>query len=102
PAVIFSGGGGTGATGTASVSGGAVTGVTVTAGGSGYNTAPVVILSTLPASTLADLDTLGVIPPFEVAVLGERILSALEGTVQNCHPNHWLHVELDGTLRFLD
>ena len=40
PTVSFSGGGGSGATGTASVSNGLVTGVTITAGGSGYTSAP--------------------------------------------------------------
>ena len=42
PTLAFSGGGGTGATGTAVVSGGAITGVNITAGGSGYMTAPTV------------------------------------------------------------
>ena len=40
PTVSFSGGGGSGATGTESVSNGLVTGVTITAGGSGYTSAP--------------------------------------------------------------
>lgn len=102
PTVLFSGGGGTGATGTAHVSSGHVTSVSVTAGGSGYLGPPVVILSQLPAVTLADLDTLDIIPPFEVDVAGERILQALEGLVQSCHPNHYLHVDPDGNLRFLD
>jgi hypothetical protein len=42
PTVGFSGGGGTGATGTATVSGGEVTAVTITAAGSGYTSAPAV------------------------------------------------------------
>jgi len=42
PTVSFTGGGGSGATATATVSGGAVTAVTVTAGGSGYTSAPTV------------------------------------------------------------
>lgn len=102
PAVLFSGGGGSGATGTASVSGGAVTGVTVTSAGSGYNSPPVVILSRLPLVTLTDLDALSIIPPYEVQVIGERILSALEAVVQNVHPNHFVHVRPDGVIRFLD
>ena len=42
PAVSITGGGGTGATATATVSGGAVTGVTITNHGSGYTSAPTV------------------------------------------------------------
>jgi hypothetical protein len=44
-ALIFSGGGGTGAAGTAFVAAGAVTGYTITASGSGYTSAPTVSLS---------------------------------------------------------
>jgi hypothetical protein len=102
PAVLLSGGGGSGATATAAVSGGAVTGITLTAGGSGYTSPPIVVLSTLPSATLTDIDALGIIPPFEVDVQGERILQALEGVVQSCHPNHWLHVDPSGNIRFLD
>jgi hypothetical protein len=57
---------------------------------------------TLPALTLSDLNALTVIPPWQVTVSGERILQALEGFVQTTHPNHWLHVQPDGTIRFLD
>lgn len=42
PTVAFTGGGGTGATGTATVSGGAVTGVTITNPGSGYTSPPTI------------------------------------------------------------
>lgn len=42
PAVVFSGGGGTGAAGTAVISNGKVTGVTITAPGSGYSSDPTV------------------------------------------------------------
>lgn len=45
PAVSFTGGGGTGATATATVVGGVVTKVTVTNPGSGYTTAPTVVLT---------------------------------------------------------
>ncbi len=102
PAVLFSSGGGSGATGTATVSGGAVTGISITSGGSGYISAPVVTLSTLPALTLSDIDGLTIIPPFEVDVQGERILQALEGVAQSCHPNHFVQVDPQGNIRFLD
>ncbi|WP_256672229.1 phage tail tube protein [Pseudomonas sp. ANT_J12] len=42
PTVAFTGGGGTGAAGTATVSGGAVTGVTITNPGTGYTSPPTV------------------------------------------------------------
>jgi hypothetical protein len=42
PQVVFSGGGGSGATATATVSGGQVTSVTITNGGSGYTSTPLV------------------------------------------------------------
>lgn len=45
PTVAFTGGGGTGATGTVQVANGLVTGVTVTAGGSGYTSAPTVTIT---------------------------------------------------------
>lgn len=46
PAVSFTGGGGTGATGTAAINAsGVVTGVTVTAGGSGYTSPPTVVFT---------------------------------------------------------
>jgi hypothetical protein len=102
PTVLLSGGGGSGATATATVSGGAVTAISIGSGGSGYNSPPVVILSTLPSATLSDLDGLDVIPPFEVDIAGERILQALEGAVQSCHPNHFVQVDPSGVIRFLD
>jgi hypothetical protein len=45
PTVTFSGGGGTGATGTATVANGAVTGVTITNPGSGYTSTPTIAFS---------------------------------------------------------
>lgn len=45
PTVKLIGGGGTGATATATIAAGKVTGFTVTAGGSGYTSAPVVVIS---------------------------------------------------------
>ena len=58
--------------------------------------------ATLPSLTMGDLGGMTVIPPFRVSVSGERILQALEAFAQSCHPNHWLHVQPDGTIRFLD
>lgn len=45
PLVTFSGGGGTGATATATISGGAVTAITITNGGSSYTSAPAVTIA---------------------------------------------------------
>ena len=57
---------------------------------------------TLPALTAGDLSNLSVIPQSSVQIAGERLLQALEAFVQSWHPNHWLHVQPDGTIRFLD
>lgn len=102
PTVVIVGGGGSGATATATVSAGAVTAITVNTQGSGYTSPPTVLISTLPSTTLTDLDALSIVPPFEVTISGERVLQALEGAVQNIHPNVWLHVQPDGKIRFLD
>ena len=56
----------------------------------------------LPALTVSDLAALTVIPPFRVTISGEQILESLESFVQSCHPNHWMHIQPDGTIRFLD
>ena len=56
----------------------------------------------LPSLTTTDLAALTVIPPWRVQVSGERLLQSLESFVQTCHPNHWLHIQPDGTIRFLD
>lgn len=97
--VIFTGG----ATATAHVSAGAVTSITINTAGGGYLSPPIVLISTLSVNTLADLDTLNIIPPFEFDVAGERILSAIEGMIQTCHPNHFLHIDPDGEdIRILD
>ena len=57
---------------------------------------------TLPAATTGDLANLTVIPPGAVRVAGERILPSLEAVVQQFHPNHFLYIQPDGTIRFLD
>jgi len=102
PTVRFSGGGGGGATATAHVSGGTVTGITLVSGGSGYLAAPVIVITTLPAATVADLDTLAFLPPYEMDFSGEHILQSIEGIVQGGHPNHFVQVLPDGTIRFYD
>jgi hypothetical protein len=56
----------------------------------------------LPSLTVSDLAALTVIPPFRVSISGERILQSLEAFVQSCHPNQWMHIQPDGTIRFLD
>lgn len=58
PALVFTGGGGSGATGTATVSaGGVITAVSLTAGGSGYTSAPTVTVAggTSPGGTAATI-----------------------------------------------
>jgi hypothetical protein len=58
--------------------------------------------SGLPTVTMNDLAGLTVIPPWRVVIGGERILQALEALVVSCHPNHFLHVDPLGNIRFLD
>lgn len=101
PVCYLAGGGGTYSSTSVTLSGGGVASVSVS-GSSGYLTPPAVIFSTLPAATLGDLDALAIIPPFEVSFSGERILGAIEAQTQNVHPNHFLHVEPDGTIRLFD
>ena len=56
PTVTFTGGGGTGATGTTTVSSaGIVTGVTITSGGTGYTTAPDVVFDYSPKDNRAEV-----------------------------------------------
>jgi len=56
----------------------------------------------LPSITQADLNALTIIPPFRVSISGERILDSLARFVESCHPNHFLHVDPNGNIRFLD
>ena len=56
PTVTFSGGGGTGATATATVSSaGIVTGITITSGGNGYTSAPTVTIDYSPKDSRAEV-----------------------------------------------
>ena len=56
PTITFTGGGGTGATGTATVSSaGLVTAITITAGGSGYTSAPTVTIDYSPKDNRAEV-----------------------------------------------
>lgn len=57
---------------------------------------------TLPLATLQDLAALTIIPPWPVRISGERILQTLESFIQSLHPNSFLHVQPDGTIRILD
>lgn len=67
-------------------------------GYTGLPSAPV-----LPASTVADLALLTVIPPAATYVQGERLLTALEGFLRFWAPNHLLWIEpATGHFRFLD
>lgn len=82
-----------------------LTGSTVAAGLSGSGVGAYVSLgipAVLPALTVADLAALTVIPQAKVSISGERVLSSLIEFVKIWHPNHWLHVQPDGTIRFLD
>lgn len=57
---------------------------------------------TLPSDTVSDLAGMTFIPPWRVVISGERGLQSLEAFVQTGHPNHFLHVMPDGTIRFFD
>ena len=102
PTVVLAGGGGSGASYTATVSAGQITGFIQVSAGTGYTSSPTVVISTLPSITVTDLAALDVIPPFRVTFAGERIMQSIEGAVQSCHPNHWVHIDVAGNIRFLD
>jgi hypothetical protein len=57
---------------------------------------------TLPTATVNDLAAMTIIPPQRFLVTGERILQSLESAIQVYYPNHWLHVQPDGTIRLYD
>jgi hypothetical protein len=91
-----------GAAASATVSAGAVSAIAVDDAGAGFTTAPEVWISPLPLATLRDLAKLDVIPPSPVVVQGEKILQALQGVLDSWQPNHWIHVDPDGTIRVHD
>ncbi len=82
PTVAFSGGGGTGATASATVTGGAVTAITVTNPGSGYTSDPTVTLTgggftTLATATATHSHTAAVAAQFQEMKLEVPILTML-------------------------
>lgn len=80
----------------------AVNAVPLNAAGLGGYISPSPSPWTLPASTVADLALLTIIPPSRASIAGERILQSLEAFVQTYHPNQYLYVDPVGTIRFLD
>ena len=83
PAVTFSGGGGSGATGTATVtSGGAVSGIVITNGGSNYSSAPTITIAPPPSGgNIATADAvLGTVAPFNGTVVREDAIIKLTAT----------------------
>ena len=57
---------------------------------------------TLPASTVADLATMTVIPRNAARIQGERLLNAIDSFVSSYAPNYAMWVQPDGVIRFLD
>lgn len=111
PDLIFTGGGGTGATGTATVASGVVTDVTLTAGGSGYTSAPVVTITGGDGSanlvatigdveafvndrTAMDLDAADFVPDYLVSTPSSA--DDLDGTATTLHEYLWLAQKTTG------
>jgi hypothetical protein len=101
PNVALVGGGGTYTSAAATISGGVVTGISVS-GATGYTSAPNIIISPLPVATLQDLAKLDFVPMSAKSIGGRRVADAIAGLLAELQPMHFLHVELDGTIRFLD
>lgn len=88
PTVTFSGGGGTGAAGTAVVSGGAVTGVTITNHGTGYTSAPTVAFTggggtgAAATATIADLANAvcAALPSYLSSLMAHAVVTIDHGT----------------------
>ena len=86
-AVIFTGGGGTGAAATATVTGGGVISITVTDGGSGYTSAPTIDLSN-GGGTGADATAyLGITPDTGITTAQWTNLLAKTVCVSGCPPH---------------
>jgi hypothetical protein len=66
-------------------------------GYTGLPSAPV-----LPASTLADLALLTIVPPRPVILQGEGVLNCLDQEIQQWMPKFFSEIEPDGTIRFKD
>lgn len=95
PVVGFTGGGGTGATATASISGSSVATITLLGAGSGYSTAPSVTLTGGTAGTTATASAFIVPNGLEgsaVAVYGGRVWVAENRTLTYTAPNTWYDV----------
>lgn len=71
-------------------------------GGFGTFGTPLAGIWNIPSQTLTDLSALTFMPQAKVTLGGERILQAIEGFIQQFHPNHCVHVQPDGIIRFLD
>lgn len=100
PTVYVWGGQGSGASFTASVSGGAITGFSSASGGSGYssNAPPLVIVSTLPATTLAELLAISVVPTEPVELTGRTWNAATSLLAAWCN-KYLAWIQPDGTIR---
>jgi hypothetical protein len=85
----------------ASISGGAVTGFTVTSGGT-FTSTPAVLVTTLPATTVADLLAMVFQPPGPVYFGGEKLLGGVDGFLSTWCANYLMTVEPGGDLRFAD
>lgn len=57
---------------------------------------------TLPAKTVADLAALNVINPQVAQMGGDQLMSAIESYLSAAAPNHVLHIQADGKIRFID
>lgn len=57
---------------------------------------------TLPSSTTTDLAAMTIIPPYPVIINGEKAIGSIEAALRTLAPNHFLHVEPGGAVRFLD
>ena len=54
------------------------------------------------ADTLSDLAALTFLPPRPISLGGSKLIACLEGFLNQYAPNHALHIEPNGDMRFLD